>query len=78
MKRQSLKNHLRTYSIWGRRKTTINHAFASAIAPNDDYDDELVIKALVVLGQNPNEDLKRAYCDRPAETWDHVIGLVEN
>ena len=31
-----------------------------------------------VLGQNPNEDLKCAYCDRPAETWDHVVGLVEN
>jgi len=33
---------------------------------------------LEVLGQNPNEDLKCAYCDRPAETWDHVVGLVEN
>src|SRR5512138_2546777 len=79
MKRESLKNHLRAYSIVGRRKTTINHAFASAIAPNDDYDDQLVIEALIALGQDPDSDLYCVYCDKnPAETWDHVFGLVKD
>jgi len=79
MKRESLKNHLRAYSIVGRRKTTINHAFASAIAPNDNYDDQLVIEALIALGQDPNSDLYCAYCNKnPAETWDHVFGLVKD
>jgi len=78
MKRESLKSHLRAYSIVGRRKTTINHAFASAIAPHDDYDDELVVEALVALGQDPESDLYCGYCDKnPAETWDHVFGLVK-
>lgn len=79
MKRESLKNHLRAYSILGRRKTTINHAFASAIAPNDDFDDRLVIEALIALGQDPDSDLSCAYCNQnPAETWDHVFGLVKD
>ena len=32
MKIKSIKNHLQPYSILGKRQTTINHAFASAIA----------------------------------------------
>lgn len=79
MKRESLRNHLRAYSILGRRKTTINHAFASAIAPNDEYDDQLVIEALLALGQDPDAELKCAYCNQnSAETWDHVFGLVKD
>lgn len=78
MKRESLKKHLRPYSIAGSRKTTINHAFASAVALNHDYDEKLVIEALRALGQDPDADLMCAYCDKnPAETWDHVVGLVK-
>jgi len=79
MKRDSIKIHLRPYSIYGRRVTTINHAFASAIAVNDVYDDDLITQAIHDLGQDPDGDLQCAYCDaRPAETWDHVNGLVLN
>jgi hypothetical protein len=79
MKRESLKIYLRAYSILGRRKTTINHAFASAIALNDEYDDRLVIEAIIALGQDPDSDLVCVYCNKhPAETWDHVFGLVRD
>lgn len=77
MKRDSIRAHLRPYSIYGRRVTTIHHAFASAIAPSDIYDDALIVEALRTLGQDPDQDLVCVYCDRnPAETWDHVFGLV--
>lgn len=72
MKIESIKTHLRPYSIFGKRKTTINHTFASAIAPNDSYDINLLKKAIVLLGQNPEKDLKCVYCDKPAKTWDHA------
>jgi hypothetical protein len=79
MKRESIKDHLRPYSIYSRRVTTINHAFASAIAINDVYEDAWVRQAIMDLGQDPEQDLRCAYCDvRPAETWDHVTGLVRN
>jgi hypothetical protein len=79
MRRESIKTHLRPYSIYGRRVTTINHAFASAIAINDDYDDAQIRQAIIDLGQDPEQDLYCAYCDdKPAETWDHVTGLVQN
>lgn len=77
MKRDSIRAHLRPYSIYGRRITTMNHAFASAIALNDDYDDARMSQSLRALGQNPDADLRCAYCEsKPAETWDHVFGLV--
>ena len=77
VKRDSIRSHLRPYSIHGRRSTTINHAFASAIAPNDDYDDERLRQAIRDLGQDPDQDLMCAYCEvNSAETWDHVHGLV--
>jgi hypothetical protein len=76
MKRFSLRVHLQPYSIKGRRQTTINHAFASAIAPNDGYDDLRIVEALRVLGQDPDSDLQCAYCGAHAEGWDHVVGLV--
>jgi len=79
MKRESIRSYLKPYSISDQRKTTIAHAFASAIAPNDDYDDQLIIQALLDIGQNPDSDLVCVYCEeRPAETWDHVFGLVKN
>jgi|SRR3989344_8444118 len=74
---KSIKNQLRAYSIMGKRETTINHAFASAIAPNDIYEEKIVRKAIKILKQDPN-NLSCVYCGAPAETWDHVFGLVKN
>lgn len=77
MKKQSIKLHLAPYSIIQKRKTTINHAFASAIAPVDNYDEAILREALTLLGQEPDGDLNCVYCGLLAETWDHLIGLVE-
>jgi hypothetical protein len=77
MKRASIRTHLQPYSIYNRRVTTIHHTFASAIAPSDGYDDARLVQALRALDQDPDQDLRCVYCDRnPAETWDHVFGLV--
>ena len=54
----------------------MNHAFASAIAPCDDFDPEAVKRALQLLEQSPDEDLRCVYCDQHAETWDHVFATV--
>lgn len=78
MKIESIKYHLQAYSIMRKRQTTINHAFASAIAPNDDYNQELIKEAVKMLGQDPEADLRCVYCDELAETWDHVFGLVKD
>jgi hypothetical protein len=78
MKRQSISEHLQPYSILSKRKTTINHAFASALALYDSYNEALVSQAIKDLGQDPESDLICFYCDkRPAETWDHVFSLVK-
>jgi hypothetical protein len=61
-----------------RRTTTINHAFAAAIAPFDTYDEGRVRQALEVLGQDPDADLLCAYCGVEAETWDHVYATVKS
>jgi hypothetical protein len=78
MKKQSIKSHLAPYLILPKRKTTVNHAFASAIAPVDEYDEERLGAALRSLGQDPESDLSCVFCGLPAETWDHLVGLVEN
>jgi endonuclease I len=79
VRRQSIRQHLQPYSILSRRKTTINHAFASALAPHDEYDDVRVSQAIRDLGQDPDSDLVCFYCEkRSAETWDHVFGLVKD
>ena len=77
MKKQSIKAHLKEYSIYQKRVTTINHAFASAIAKTDTYNEAGLDKALQALGQDINKDLLCFYCDKPAETWDHIYGLVK-
>lgn len=74
---QDIKRHLQPYSIFKRRKTTINHAFASAIAPCDSYDIERIKTAIRALGQDPEGELTCIYCDEPAETWDHVFATVK-
>ena len=78
VKKEDIKRHLKTYSVHNQRRTTINHAFASAIAPSDDFDEDKMNEALKFLGQNPYEDLKCVFCNDEAETWDHLVGLVKN
>ena len=77
MKYTAIKRHLKPYSIYARRKTAINHAFASSIAPCDEYDDAEVRAAVEALGQDPDDDLGCVYCGADAETWDHVLATVE-
>ncbi|MBO1112584.1 HNH endonuclease [Bordetella petrii] len=72
----TIKHHLKPYGIVARRKTTINHAFAAAIAPNDEYSVDRVRTAMIDLGQDP-ENLQCAYCGTHAETWDHVFATVK-
>lgn len=76
MKKNDLKRHLKDYSIYGKRSSTISHAFASALSIADDYDVTKIDKAITILGQNPDDDLLCAYCDSPAETWDHIKAVV--
>ena len=78
MKKEDIKKHLSIYSIYNKRRTTINHAFASSIAPSDSYDDIKVSEAISSLGQSANSVLKCVYCEDEAQTWDHVVGLVKN
>ena len=42
MKAKSIATHLRPYVMLARRRTTINHAFAAAVAPSDTYDESRV------------------------------------
>lgn len=60
------------------RRTTINHMFAAAVAPHDIYDEALARSAMDVLGNDPDVDLVCAYCEAPAETWDHVFATVRD
>ncbi len=73
----SIRTHLKPYAIVARRKTTINHAFAAAIAPHDAYDETRIRQALRDLNQNPDAPLHCAYCGDPAQTWDHVHATVK-
>lgn len=75
MKLQSINSHLQPYSILRKRKTTVAHAFASALAPNDPFDQTVVLSALSDLEQDPN-NLTCVYCGNPAQTWDHLTNLV--
>jgi len=78
MRKEDIKRHLKTYYVYDKRRTTISHAFASAIAPIDSYSESQVDKALIFLGQNPNEDLMCVFCGEVAQTWDHLVGLVKD
>jgi 5-methylcytosine-specific restriction endonuclease McrA len=73
----SIKTHLSKYSVHNKRRTTINHAFASALATAEDFSRERVAAAMVLLGLDP-ASLQCVYCDEPAGTWDHLHGLVRN
>jgi hypothetical protein len=76
MKIESIKKHLSPYSIYQKRHTTIAHAFASALAPVDGYDEARLLKALKAFGQEDEDDIRCVYCEKPAQTWDHLVCLV--
>ncbi len=78
MKLADIRPHLRPYSIVQRRKTTINHAFASALAPCDEHDEKRLAQAMAALDQHDLDNLRCVYCGAPGETWDHLVGLVKN
>ncbi len=75
---KTIRSHLAPYSIFSKRKTTIAHAFASALAPSDEYDEAKIEAALGALGQQNLKQLSCVYCERPAQTWDHLENLVKN
>ena len=73
---KSIRSHLTPYSIVSKRRTTIAHAFASALAPSEDFDSEKVEAALTALGQKNLQALTCIYCGKSAQTWDHLENLV--
>lgn len=75
---KSIRSHLAPYSIFSKRKTTVAHAFASALAPSDEYDEEKIEAALDALGQKNLKQLSCVYCERQAQTWDHLENLVKD
>jgi hypothetical protein len=77
MRSDSIRAHLKPYSISQKRATTLNHAFASALAPCDPYEPDRISEALRALGQEPAA-LTCVYCHGAAETWDHLEGLVRD
>jgi hypothetical protein len=78
MTMHSIKNHLSSYSIFQKRSTTISHAFASALAPVDVFNERELIAALKNLGQKDLENLTCVYCNNHASTWDHLVCLVKD
>lgn len=77
MKKQSIKKHLQSYSIYGKRKSTLAHAFASALSVADTYEETKIDNAIKLLGQDPSQDLVCVYCGRSAKTWDHIMAIVK-
>ena len=62
MKLESIKKHLSPYSIYQKRHTTIAHAFASALAPVDVYDESKLLSALKNLDQEDVDSIVCVYC----------------
>jgi HNH endonuclease len=78
MRYSDIRRCLKAYSIVANRTTTVNHAFAAAIAPCDPYDEQRTRDAVRQLGQDPDRDLACVYCGSRAETWDHVHATVRD
>ncbi|MFP3890974.1 hypothetical protein [uncultured Ralstonia sp.] len=78
MKSRSIRSHLKPYSIFHERRTTVAHAFASALAPSDPYVESEVIEALTALAQTDLDHLVCVYCRAEATTWDHLVNLVKD
>lgn len=60
------------------RSSTISHAFASALAPADTFDEQRLEEALQILGFGPNDTITCVYCGGSASTVDHLNGLVSS
>lgn len=54
----------------------MSHAFASALAPVDEYNKDRIQAAMTELGL-VSDNLACVYCASPAETWDHLVNLVK-
>ena len=78
MRASSIRAHLTPYVIAAKRGTTIRHAFSSAVASVDVYDESRVREALTLLGEKNLDVLTCVYCDAPATTWDHLEALVRD
>ena len=76
MRTEDIKKKLRPHRIHGR-KSTLTTAFASAIAPRDDYEPDRVNRVIRDLRQNPS-NLKRVFCGKPATSWDHLVPLIKD
>jgi len=78
MKKESIKTHFRRYRIYSKRSTTINHAFASAVAPSDKYSAARIDEILCQLDCVREGKIICVYCGvREAQTWDHLYPLVK-
>lgn len=77
MKATGIKKYLRPSRIVSR-KSTFSNAFASALAPYDEFSSDAVASAISDLGQDPQADLECVYCGVEAATWDHVFNRVLN
>jgi hypothetical protein len=75
VKASSIKKYLRPSTVMGR-KSTFSNAFASALAPHDNYKPDEVADAIKDLGQDPDGELHCVYCGTEAATWDHVFNRV--
>ena len=60
---KSICSHLKPYSINSKRRTTVAHAFASALAPCDVYDRAKVEAALIALGQKDLSNCRACTAD---------------
>ncbi len=69
------KSHLQPYSIIRKRKTTVSHMFAAALAEVEAFSTKAVHDQLLSLGQIPDEPCC-VYCGREATTWDHLFPTV--
>lgn len=72
----SMKKWLKQYKV-NSRSSTVTNAFVAALLPHDDYRKPDVEQAMKDLGQNCG-NLTCVYCKAPANTWDHLINLVQD
>lgn len=75
LKASGMKAWLTQYKVSGR-SSTVTNAFVAALLPHDEYDAKVVEQAMKDLGQT-GEELSCVYCGKPANTWDHLINLVQ-
>ena len=76
MKKDTIKKKFKAQKIKGR-KSTVSGAFASALAPYDQYDEKRIDEAMKFLGQKNLPELTCVYCGKDANTWDHLVNLVK-